>query len=443
MQTTRQRIIYIVTDLVSAIAAWFVFNVVRYFTLPYNYPMMSIENYLSMRTVIIGQCLFPLMIVAIIAISGYYNNVFFKSRLSDVLNSAAVAAVSAFIIFFTVLFNDKIDDRLGNVEMVAILWLLFTLFLSIPRLAVTSLAARRIRNRRIVFRAYVFGPDSKAKALAAALDTKYRGMGFVPVGEPSAADVYIVVPEDGNVQDTIALINRLLPTGKPVYLTPDAYHVLAMRPRTSVVAGEVLIDISRADIPPFTANLKRIGDVAVSAVMLAALSPALLLLGLMVRLDSAGPAFYSQERVGYKKKPFRIYKLRTMRVGAEESGPSLASATDPRITRMGRVLRKYRLDELPQFWNVFKGDMSLVGPRPERDYYLRQIISRAPYYNIIHQVRPGITSWGMVKYGYASNVDEMLERMKYDLLYVDNVSFSVDAKILFYTVNTVITGRGV
>lgn len=132
-----------------------------------------------------------------------------------------------------------------------------------------------------------------------------------------------------------------------------------------------------------------------------------------------------------------------MKVDAEVNGPTLSSLDDPRITRLGKTLRKYRLDELPQFWNVLKGDMSLVGPRPEREYYIKQIVAKAPYYSLIHQVRPGITSWGMVKYGYASTVDEMISRLQYDILYIENVSIIVDLKILFYTVHTVFTGKGI
>ena len=131
-----------------------------------------------------------------------------------------------------------------------------------------------------------------------------------------------------------------------------------------------------------------------------------------------------------------------MRIDAEANGPALACDDDPRVTRLGRTLRKYRLDELPQFWNVLLGEMSLVGPRPERDYYVRRLVEARPAYSLVHQVRPGITSWGMVKYGYASTVDQMLERLDYDLLYLENISLAVDLKILFYTVNTVVTGRG-
>ena len=184
------------------------------------------------------------------------------------------------------------------------------------------------------------------------------------------------------------------------------------------------------------------GDIVVSALSLIVLSPVLAAIAIAVKCDSKGPAIYRQQRIGLHKKPFMINKFRTMRIDAEDCGPALSRHDDPRITPLGHFLRKYRLDELPQFWNVLIGDMSLVGPRPEREYYIRQIIARHPAYSLIHQVRPGITSWGMVKYGYASDVDQMLERLEYDLLYIENVSLGVDLKILFYTVSTVVTGKG-
>jgi exopolysaccharide biosynthesis polyprenyl glycosylphosphotransferase len=193
-----------------------------------------------------------------------------------------------------------------------------------------------------------------------------------------------------------------------------------------------------------TQNLKRSGDILLSLLALIVLSPVYLLLAILIKLDSKGPVFYSQERIGYHKKPFMIFKFRTMINNAEsENGPQLSSEGDQRITKIGRFLRKYRLDELPQFWNVLRGDMSMVGPRPEREFFIRQILKKAPYYSLLHQVRPGITSWGMVKHGYASTVDEMVERARFDLIYLENISLIVDMKILLHTVNTVIKGRGV
>ncbi|MCC8119999.1 MAG: sugar transferase [Bacteroidales bacterium] len=471
MQTTKQRSIYILADYLSANVAWFAFNIIRYYTLPYNYGLMTLGGYMSMTTVLLGQVFFPLMMILLYGISGYYNKVFFKSRLDDVLNAGAVSLAGTLIIFFTVLFNDKIDDRLGNFEMILILWALFFFITSVPRVCITSNATTKIRRREISFDALVIGTSPQAFSLARDLETKHNNMGFhivgfVKNGEPDNQDIpkgvpvydytdldlamgvtgasaLILVPGKNSLQHTLDTINHLLPTGKSVFITPDLYHFITSRPRTAMVAGQVLIDVSKANIPGSTANLKRLGDIVGAALALIVLSPVLAAIAILVKRDSKGPVIYAQERIGYKKKPFKIYKFRTMRNDAEAQGPALSASDDPRITRIGRVLRKYRLDELPQFWNVLKGDMSIVGPRPEREYYVRQIIQRAPYYALVHQVRPGITSWGMVKYGYAQNVDEMVERLQWDLLYLENISFAIDLKILFYTVRTVVTGKGI
>jgi exopolysaccharide biosynthesis polyprenyl glycosylphosphotransferase len=208
------------------------------------------------------------------------------------------------------------------------------------------------------------------------------------------------------------------------------------------IYGTPLIQIERNLMPVWQQSVKRVGDVVISGLALVLLSPLYALTMLAVKLDSQGPAFYKQERIGKGGKVFNIIKFRSMQVNAEAAGPLLSSDHDPRITRVGRFMRKVRLDEIPQFYNVFIGEMSLVGPRPERQHFIDQIVILAPHYTHLHKVRPGITSWGMVKYGYAENVEQMIRRMKYDLLYIENMSLLVDLKILIYTVLTVVQGRG-
>lgn len=204
-----------------------------------------------------------------------------------------------------------------------------------------------------------------------------------------------------------------------------------------------MVDVTDNNFSSVEKNIKLFVDKLLSAVVLLLLSPLFAYIAWRVGKDSSGPVFFRQERVGCLGKPFLMYKFRTMYVNAEENGPLLSSENDERVTPFGRIMRKYRLDELPQFWNVLKGDMSIVGPRPERKYFIDEIVKKAPYYYLLHNVRPGITSLGMVKYGYAGDVDKMIERLEYDMLYYENMSLAMDLTILIYTVKTVITGKGI
>ena len=239
------------------------------------------------------------------------------------------------------------------------------------------------------------------------------------------------------------LLFKYFPTGVPIRLAPTSMAFFTSHIKLGDIISEPMIDLTSPAMNDLQRNTKRIMDVLLSGTALILLSPLYLALAIAVKSTSPGPVIYRQERVGYRQRPFNILKFRSMRVDAEANGPQLSDDTDPRITPLGRVMRKYRLDELPQFWNVFKGEMSLVGPRPERAFFIEQIVREAPYYTLIHQVKPGITSWGMVKFGYARSVPEMVERTRYDLIYLSNMSVAVDIKILLHTIKTVVMGKGV
>jgi exopolysaccharide biosynthesis polyprenyl glycosylphosphotransferase len=208
------------------------------------------------------------------------------------------------------------------------------------------------------------------------------------------------------------------------------------------IFGAPLIEVNPLIMPAWQFSVKRAMDIAVSGLALILLTPVYLLLAIGVKLSSPGPVFFTQERIGKHGRPFWIVKFRSMYCGAEQNGPQLSSSSDARITTFGRWMRKTRMDELPQFWNVLKGDMSLVGPRPERQHFIDAIMKVAPHYRHLHKVRPGITSWGQVKFGYAENVDQMVRRLKYDVLYIENMSIAMDLKILAYTILIVLKGDG-
>ena len=188
--------------------------------------------------------------------------------------------------------------------------------------------------------------------------------------------------------------------------------------------------------------IRQFFDIVISLFSLIILSPLILILALFIRISGKGPVIYSQDRIGKNGKPFVIYKFRSMIYNAEAGSPMLSGINEERITRIGRYLRKYRIDEIPNFINVLKGEMAIVGPRPERQFFIDQIVKRNPEFMILLRIKPGITSWGQVKYGYASNVDEMLERLEYDLYYIKNRSLWFDVKIFLYTIGTVLKGKG-
>jgi exopolysaccharide biosynthesis polyprenyl glycosylphosphotransferase len=220
------------------------------------------------------------------------------------------------------------------------------------------------------------------------------------------------------------------------------YDILTGRVRMSSILGTPLISVSHNLMPAWQENMKSLLDIFIASLALLITLPLCLFLIAGIKLTSKGPVFYSHERIGRYGKPFYIYKFRSMYKNAEKDGPELSSKTDERITPFGRFMRKSRLDEIPNFINVLIGDMSLVGPRPERQHFINQIVEIAPHYKHLLKVKPGITSWGQVKYGYAENVEQMIQRLKYDLIYLDNMSLYVDFKIIIYTILTIIKRKG-
>lgn len=472
-----QRIRYVVGDLLATSLAWFVFNIIRYtqIVIPQGMTIPSFSAYYSINPVIQGQIFFPLMMMGLYYLSGYYNRPLFRSRLDELLTTISTAIIGSIIIFFLALVNDPIPDRASNIELVAILFALLFSIVYLVRLSITAYGLKKINRGKLTRPMVVIGVNNDARRLRHRMEsTPGRGhkvVAFVNPGGLSAETqketfdglpvlsidelassketlglVALLIPEGisaGKTADFSEVLNRLFPLEIPILVSPSSMQPASHLQNLRDIAGEPLINICSARMSDSTQNLKRVGDILVSSAALVLLSPLFAIFAILIKRDSKGPVFYQQERIGYHKKPFRIIKFRTMVADAEPAGPRLSSEGDSRITRLGRFMRKYRLDELPQFVNVLKGEMSLVGPRPEREFFIRQILKKAPYYSLLHQVRPGITSWGMVKHGYASTVDEMVERARFDLIYLENISLMVDLKILLHTVNTVIKGRGV
>ena len=457
-------------DFLSTNIAWLLFNLFRYRWVDNASFFNSLTSFLTSKNVIVGQIIIPLLMLGLYYLSGYYNNVFLKSRLQEFVTTSTTAFIGMVVIFFTALFNDVNAERALTYELMFVLYLMLFVVVYIVRYSITRVATHKIHRREWVFNTLIIGTSNTAEQMEKRLREMKKSMGFNIIGyvettegafhRPLNLPVYslneiadvcerenvkniIVIQHRHGIKATMSLVSNLLSLNLPIYISPDLYQLLTSKVRVSNIVGEPLVDISKTEMSQCMLNMKRVSDIVISFFTLLIISPLLLAVAIAVKYSSKGPIFYKQSRIGYHKRPFNIYKFRSMYIDAEISGPALSTLNDPRITSVGRFLRKYRLDELPNFWNVLRGDMSLVGPRPEREYYIKQIMAKAPYYTLIHQVRPGITSWGMVKYGYASDVDGMVERLRYDLLYIENVSLLVDLKILFYTVQTVFTGKGI
>jgi exopolysaccharide biosynthesis polyprenyl glycosylphosphotransferase len=456
-------------DYLAATAAWFSLFVFRKFYIesePYKIQQLPHD-----KNFVLGLLLLPLAWLFLHYITGTYTYVYRKSRIQEVAKTFLVSLVGVTVIFFAFLLDDlvsKYSDYYFTFLVLLITQFSFTLM---GRLIVLLYAKYNIESGKFGFNTLIIGSNKQAEEVYLELTSKeyhlgYKFKGYIELNGGNKnllterlpclgqlAELETVIEKENIEEVIIAIessehqkINDIIHiiAGRHIYLKiiPDLYDILSGTAKINHIIGTAFIEIPPTFLSEWEVITKRWFDVVFSLAALLVFALPMLVIAIIIKLTSKGNVFYRQERIGQYGQPFKIIKFRSMYENAEDTGPRLTTDNDHRVTPIGKFLRKYRLDELPQFINVLKGDMSIVGPRAERKYFADKILKIAPYYKQIWKVKPGITSLGMVKFGYASTVEEMVKRLKYDILYIENMGLLLDMKVLIYTIITVLKGRG-
>ena len=468
MKYGRISIWYVLFDLAGSAVAWALFCLVR----------NKVEivagsgSAISSEVFISGLLAVPVSWSLLFLLTGFYTISFRRSRAEELAYSLAVTIPFVIILFFVLIMYNFITSSKLYFDLLKTLFLLLFTFTYIPRLVITSLTARKVHKGVLGYKTLLIGSNGLAHDIYKRInDEKIRSgnilAGYVSIKNGKSGmfdhkldylgnlkelpgiiaehkiEQVIIAIEENEHNNIGSIIGKLEYRDVTIKAIPSLKDILTGRVEHTAIFGTPLLELSNRLMPEWQANIKQIFDYSFALIMLILSSPLILILSLLIYSSDKGPVIYSQKRIGKNGKPFTIYKFRSMHTSAETGSPVLSSKNDSRITPVGKFMRKHRLDEIPNLINVLKGEMSFVGPRPERQYFIDRIVETAPHYLRLMKVKPGITSWGQVKYGYASSVEEMIERLEFDLLYLENMTLLIDLKILIYTFFIILKGKGV
>ncbi len=466
----RRRVIFYATfDIIAALLVWLLFYIYRLITNDMVLSGGNVEYYFVPNYSLLPSIIsFPIVALFIHYLTGFYNPKVRYSRLVELFSTIIGTFFISTIIYFGMLVDDTVVSYTFYYRSVFILWVMFFVVTYFFRIIQTLIVLSRLRKGLIPNNVLIVGTGDTAHKVTDIIcknsaRTGQKIIGYIAVRDRIIVDEKlllgrlndlekvvkshivneVIIAVDNMDNDMIfSIANRLIVCGVEVKFAPRLFEVVTGHVSLTDVESEPLVDITSSRMPAWQQSIKRVFDITSSAIAMLLLLPIYLYVAIRVKLGSKGPIFYKQERIGYEGRPFMIYKFRTMYTDAESQGPQLSQVNDPRITPFGHVMRKYRLDELPQFWNIIKGDMSIVGPRPERRYYIDQIEKMAPYYCLVYKVKPGLLSWGPIKIGYSDTIEKMVERLRYDIIYMDNMTLQTDIKILFYSIEVIVLGKG-
>ena len=457
---------FIAYDMLASLIVWVLFMVFRR-TVNDAQIFENVNIFIPNYNYFSSLILFPLSCAFIHYLSGFYLHPEKQSKTTLMLTTLAASVIISISIFFVLMLDDiVVSYEYYYYSLLVLFGLLFFITYFFRSLLIADIN-QRYKTKKWSINTLIIGTGKNALKMAAEFE-KNAGrnnlVGFVTVDQNIAVpnnkiignmhqiesiitnyqiEESIIALDETDEQKLFTYINALYRYNINIRFTPRLYEILTGSARISTIGMSPLVSITDLNMPDWQVSVKRFFDIVVSVIALVVLSPLFLYFTIQIKRDSKGPAFYKQERIGYLGKTFKIIKFRTMYVGSENGMPKLSSASDERITPVGRILRKYRIDELPQFWNILRGEMSIVGPRPERRYYINQIIEEAPYYCLLYKIRPGLTSWGPIKIGYSDTIEKMIERLNYDIIYIENMSLMTDLKIMVLTIEIIFNGKGV
>ncbi|HNX89229.1 MAG TPA: sugar transferase [Paludibacteraceae bacterium] len=461
------RLKYIFFDIVAAFIVWVLFMLFRRIVND-GEVFQGLDIFIPVYNFYTNLFLFPVFSVVIHYLTGYYENPIKESKTLEFFTTLVASATISIIIFFVLLLDDIVISYLNYYYSLTVLFLLLFFITLIFRTLLSWRVRRNFYRKKWTKKTLVIGTGANAQKIASGIERNQLFntiTGFIQVDsaeksvepkmivgnlqnlkefiEKQDVKEVIVALDDADEHKIFKIISNLFQYDIDIRFTPRQYEIVTGKARINHYGINPLVSINNTTMNDWEVSVKRTFDIIISAVALILLLPLMIYIGLKIKIDSKGPVLYRQKRIGRNGVEFEILKFRTMFTGSENGKPKLSSANDERITNTGRTLRKYRLDEIPQFWNVLKGDMSIVGPRPERKFFIDQIVKEAPYYCLLYRIRPGLTSWGPIKIGYSDTLEKMIERLDYDIIYMENMSLLTDIKILVSTLEILFRGKGI